>query len=300
MAERAAGATTEAAEDFEQLAAAVDRARRSLEAVDPTARTAGIELQSAVENVHRCALMCIVKRLRADPRGRELLFEMLDDAPVRAVLALHSIIRPPLAARAELALEEVRPYLRSHGGDVELVDVREATAVVRLKGSCNGCSMSAVTLREGVTEALVGRVEGIDSVEVLDDEPATAFIPLASIATKRPPRAGDGWVGGPAAVDVPDGGMLRFDSDGSSYILTRVGNRLSCFRNECAHQGNTLDGGIVDDGVIVCPWHGFRFDAATGECMSAPGVQLEQLPLRVEGGRVAIRPGSNPDPGGPR
>ena len=92
--------------------------------------------------------------------------------------------------------------------------------------------------------------------------------------------------------------MLRFDIENQagtmeSFIVTNIGNRFAVFRNACAHQGNTLDGGMIDDGVLVCPWHGFRFDASDGVCISAPGAQLEQVPTRISDGHVWVRLGAD-------
>lgn len=269
---------------FDELARKVDDAIAAVERLEPAARTAALELKAAIEAFHRPALVAIVRRLREDPRGKELLFELADDPAVRAVLALQGIIRPPVEARVTTALDGVRPYLQSHGGDVELVGVSAGVARVRLHGACNGCSMSAVTLKEGVEGALVGVVDGITAVEVVEDEPTPAFIPLGSIT-----RRGSGWVEGPPADTVPLGGMVRFDLGDDSFVITNVDNRLAVFRNECVHQGMTLDGGCIDDGVLVCPWHGFRYDASSGECLSAPGAQLPQVPLRIDDGRVWIR-----------
>jgi Fe-S cluster biogenesis protein NfuA/nitrite reductase/ring-hydroxylating ferredoxin subunit len=270
---------------FDEFARQVDDAVSAVEQLEPAARAAALELKAAIEAFHRPALVQIVRRLRADPRGKELLFELADDPSVRAVLALQGIIRPPVEARVATALEGVRPYLQSHGGDVEVVAVTDGVVRVRLHGACNGCSMSAVTLREGVEGALVGIVDGVTAVEVVEDEPTPAFIPLGSITR----RGGAGWVEGPPAGTVPPGGMVRFDVGDDSFVITNVENRLAVFRNECVHQGMTLDGGWIDDGVLVCPWHGFRYDASSGECLSAPGAQLPQVPLRIDDGRVWIR-----------
>ncbi len=269
---------------LEGYARRVDEALAAVEALDPPSRQAALDLKAAIEEFHHPALVHIVQTLRADPRGKELLFELVDDPSVHAVLALQGIIRPSLTTRAETALEQVRPYLRSHGGDVELVGVEAGTAKVRLHGSCSGCSMSAVTLREGVEQALVDGVEEITGIEVLEDQPTAAFIPLSSIG-----RRDTGWIKGPDATAVPLGGMMRFDVDDDSFVITNIDQRLAVFRNECVHQGLTLDGGMIDDGVLVCPWHGFRYDAASGECLSAPGAQLPQIPLRVDDGQVWIR-----------
>jgi len=272
---------------FEELAAAVDTAAAAVADLEPEAMVAAEQLKSAIEAFHKPALTSIVRTLRDDPRGKELLFALVDEPEVRAVLALQGIIRADPATRANQALATVRPYLQSHGGDVELVRIEDGAAKVRLQGSCNGCSMSAVTLRETVEEALVEQVEEIDRVEVLEDEPTPAFIPLESVGVRR--SAETGWAEGPEVGDIPVGGMLRFDAGEASFVATNIDQRIAVFRNACVHQGMTLDGGLISEGVLTCPWHGFTFDASSGECISAPGAQLEQIPTRVEDGRVWAR-----------
>ncbi len=73
--------------------------------------------------------------------------------------------------------------------------------------------------------------------------------------------------------------------------MVNAGRRLSAYRNECAHEALPLDNAVLDLGsnTLTCPWHGFCYDAASGECLSAPGAQLEQLPLRVDDGVVWVR-----------
>lgn len=48
------------------------------------------------------------------------------------------------------ALESIRPFLKKDGGDIELVDVRDQTVLVKLHGNCNGCPMSFSTMKLGV------------------------------------------------------------------------------------------------------------------------------------------------------
>lgn len=269
---------------FEETATRVDRAIEAVADLDDAGQDVALELKNAVEGFHREALVTIVRTLRDDPRGKELLFSLVDEPEVRAVLAVHGIIRPDPVTRAERALDTVRPYLQSHGGDVELVEVRLPTAVVKLHGSCSGCSMSAVTLRETVESALVENVDEITGIEVLDDEPTAAFIPLGNVGRKDP-----GWVEGPAVSAVTENALARIDVGDDSFVATLIDGRIAVFRNECVHQGMSLDGGLIADGVITCPWHGFSFDAASGECLTAPGAQLTQVPARVEEGRLWLR-----------
>jgi Fe-S cluster biogenesis protein NfuA len=67
--------------------------------------------------------------------------------------------------RVKKALERVRPYLQSDGGDIELIDVTEDFSVkVRLTGACHGCPYSMQTLKAGVEQALMKEVPEIKRV----------------------------------------------------------------------------------------------------------------------------------------
>jgi hypothetical protein len=279
---------------FEELAQRVDDAVAALADLDPAARKAAEELQGAIEAVHRAGLVTIVRAMRADEGARPVLFELVDDPVVHMLLSLHGIVRPDPVTHATQVLEQVRPQLHSHGGDVSLVRIDEGTAFVRLEGACNGCSMSSVTLRNLVEDALVQGVPAIMAVEVVPAEPTPTLIPLESLRIGREPAA-DGWARiGPAAdLPVDEISALSTTLGGRSYdvIVVNLGQRLSAYRNECAHQALPLDDAVLDvsNGTLTCPWHGFCFDAGSGECLSAPGAQLEQLPLRVDDGDVWVR-----------
>lgn len=286
--------TTEPA--FEELAKRVDDAASALDGLDPAARAVAEELQAAIEAVHRAGLVRIVTAMRGDDGARPVLFELVDDPLVHLLLSLHGIVRPDPVTHAGQVLDSVRPQLQSHGGDVSLVRVEDGTAFVRLEGACNGCSMSSVTLRNLVEDALVQGVPAITAVEVVAAEPTPTLIPLESLRIGRDPAA-EGWVRlGPAAglpVGEISSAALRSEGRTTEVIVVNIGQRLSAYRNECAHEALPLDDAVLDlsNGTLTCPWHGFCFDASSGECLSAPGAQLEQLPLRVDDGEVWVRVG---------
>ncbi|MHA7653847.1 NifU family protein [Mycobacterium sp. ML4] len=278
---------------LEELAKRVDDAVAALADLDPKARAVAEELKSALEAVHRAGLVTIVRGMREDEAARTVLFELVDDPVVHLLLSLHGIIRPDPVSHANQVLISVRPQLQSHGGDVTLVRVEDGTAYVRLEGACNGCSMSSVTLRNLVQEALVDGVPSITAVEVLPNEPSPTLIPVEALRV-GPSR--DGWARLGPAADVPDGDVtvreLTTDAGESADVLViSVDRRLSAYRNECAHEAMPLNNAILDldNGTLTCPWHGFCYDASSGECLSAPGAQLEQLPLRVDNGDVWVR-----------
>jgi Fe-S cluster biogenesis protein NfuA/nitrite reductase/ring-hydroxylating ferredoxin subunit len=279
---------------FEELAQRVDDAVAALDGLDPAARAAAEELQSAIESVHRAGLVTIVRRLREDEHSRGVLFELVDDPVVHLLLSLHGIVRPDPVTHANQVLESVRPQLHSHGGDVSLVRIDDGTAFVRLEGACNGCSMSSVTLRNLVEEALVQGVPAVTAVEVVANEPTPTLIPVESLRIGRDPAA-EGWARlGPAAeVPTDEISVATLTNSGRSVevVVVNLGQRLAAYRNECAHEALPLNEAVLDvtNGTLTCPWHGFCFDATSGECLSAPGAQLEQLPLRVDDGDVWVR-----------
>lgn len=74
-----------------------------------------------------------------------------------------------LAARVQQALERIRPALELDGGGIDLVDVDEATGIVRvsLSGACVGCSNQSTTVAFGVERAMRQMVPGVTAVEAV-------------------------------------------------------------------------------------------------------------------------------------
>jgi len=64
----------------------------------------------------------------------------------------------------QLLDQQINPALASHGGFASLVEVRDATAVVTMGGGCQGCAVSAVTLREGIQKAILEHIPEITEV----------------------------------------------------------------------------------------------------------------------------------------
>lgn len=282
---------------FEQLATRVDDAVKALESLDPAARTVAEELKAAVEAIHRAGLVTIVRSLRAHDATRPVLFDLVDDPVVHLLLSLHQIVRPDPMTEATRALQEVRPQLQGHGGDVTLVRIDGGIAFVRLTGACNGCSMSSVTLRNLVEKALVDGVAAINGIEVVPNEPEQTVISPESLFSTV--HADDGWAHAGAVTDMPVNGLVapvvttQPTGQEVSVLLVSRSGQLSCYVNECAHEALPLDNAVFDaeNGTLTCPWHGFCYDAGSGECLTAPEAQLEQLPLRVSNGQIWIRVG---------
>jgi len=70
--------------------------------------------------------------------------------------------------QVEKVLEQIRPFLRADGGDVELVEVNEGVVKVRLQGACSGCQMSLITLKDGIERILKRELPQVKEVVAVD------------------------------------------------------------------------------------------------------------------------------------
>ena len=115
---------------------------------------------------------------------------------------------------------------------------------------------------------------------------ASGFVPLGDL------MVAPGWKNGPAVSELTEGKTFRLDIGEISILLVMMNGQVKAFRNQCAHQGLPLDGGMIDREActITCPWHGFRYDVTTGECLTAPQAQLERIEMKIEQGRVQVKP----------
>ncbi len=276
---------------FDALSEALDEAAAGVRELEPAARRRAEQLRHAVEALHGNGINAIVRKLREDHRGRELLFELADDPVVRLLFSVHGILQPTPVTESLRALEKVRPYLRAHGGDAELVRVDGDTAFLRVSGTCNSRALAGVTLREVVKEALIGGVGSIARVVMLAGDASPTLIPLGPVRNRD-----GGWVAVGTAVDLSDRPITalhleRADGAEADVVVISLDGRLTAYRDTCAHQGLPINVAQLDPatGTLTCPRHGFCYDAQSGACLNSPGAHLVQLPLRVDNGQVWIR-----------
>jgi hypothetical protein len=78
---------------------------------------------------------------------------------------MNTIIDPTIINKIQDALKQIRPFLEADGGDVELVDVtKDYVARVKLLGACSSCSMSTMTMKAGIEDAIKRASSEIKSV----------------------------------------------------------------------------------------------------------------------------------------
>jgi len=182
----------------------------------------------------------------------------------------------------------VRPYVESHGGRLEVLNADGGVVTVRLSGACQGCSGSAATLRHVVEQAL--RDGLVDFVRMEVDAPAPAapsnFISIASLLAQDTPRLD--WRPVLRTDDLSDGSLRGVDVGGERVLLVNRAGEYYAYRNACPGTPFPLDGGQFQAGVILCPWHGCRFDARGGKRLDDSGPGLGVVPIAVEAGEIRI------------
>ena len=203
----------------------------------------------------------------------------LDDPMARALLAMYGLADVEPEILVDEALDEVRPYIESHGGDVELLEVRGGEVHLRLGGACNGCAGSAMTLTRGIESALREHYPGFERIVAHEPEPA-----LLQIEVLRRPVFAE--VASLAAL--PPGAIAVADADGTAVLLANVDGDVFALLDGCAVDGRSLAGGRLTGPVVVCPWHNCAYDVRSGKSADEGADQLRVVPVAVDGDAVKV------------
>jgi Fe-S cluster biogenesis protein NfuA/nitrite reductase/ring-hydroxylating ferredoxin subunit len=256
----------------------------------------GAGLERLLEIVHECG------RLDDD-----VLDRLAADDLVASLLAVHGLHPDDVETRVVRALDSVRPYLGSHGGDVEFLGLTEdGAARLRMLGSCDGCPSSSVTLTLAVETAIQAAAPEVSGIEV-EEAPHTgsggaSVIPVSALRSRLEDTAGQG-AAGVAWTTVEDLAALAPGQGGSFLVAgmpvvgVRIGSDLFAYRDRCPGCGGALGGGAVErrlggragDAVLRCPTCSAHYDVRhAGRGLDGTDDHLEPVPLLVTDGVVLL------------
>jgi Fe-S cluster biogenesis protein NfuA/nitrite reductase/ring-hydroxylating ferredoxin subunit len=261
---------------------------------DARARDTALEAVQAVVELYGAGLERIAGEI-----GDLQTTLLARDELVAHLLLLHDLHPVGVEERVREALESVRPYLGSHGGDVELLGVAEGVARVRMRGSCEGCPASSMTLKLAIEDAVLKAAPDVERVEAeAEGEPAAAP-GLLQIEVVTPAEPEGAWAPAGSLPQLHPGGVLRKEIAGEPVLFLRLADGTPyAYRPPCPGCGGSLEGGSLDAAGLVgaelsCPGCGHRYDVVrAGRCVDAPGLHLEPVPLLVDDAglvRVALR-----------
>jgi Fe-S cluster biogenesis protein NfuA/nitrite reductase/ring-hydroxylating ferredoxin subunit len=266
----------------DELIARVQELTAQLEEVrDLQARAVADELVAAIIQLYGEGLERIFAALDDETRDR-----LADDGVVASLMLIHDLYPVSLEDRVREALDSVRPYMESHGGDVELLAVEDGVARMRLVGHCESCPASESTLELAITRALEETAPDLDGLEVAGVTRREFELPV--VESNGAPKEWTDLDGDPPAPGL----TTPMTVAGTDVLVANVGGTLLAYRNACAWCRARLDvAPMTPGGVLTCPSCERRFELRrAGRSPDDDALQIAPVPLlRADGGvRVAV------------
>ncbi len=155
---------------------------------NPAARALMQECMESVLGFYGDGIARMMELVKRSGIGAQKAYNaLLHDNVVRGLLLIHGLHPHDLATRLREALDKVRPYMESHGGNVELLGLENDFDRLRLQGSCKTCPSSAVTLELAVRSALEEACPDLAGFHV-EEENGTIKVALASAPAEPKPE----------------------------------------------------------------------------------------------------------------
>jgi Fe-S cluster biogenesis protein NfuA/nitrite reductase/ring-hydroxylating ferredoxin subunit len=219
------------------------------------------------------------------PEFQAVYQRLINDKVVRGLLLIHDLHPADLESRLREALDHVRPYLQSHGGNVELSGLQDQSARLRLQGTCKSCASSAVTLELAIRQAIEEACPDLAEFEV---EGVTQEGSAPAAIASPPEQSKPHWVALENALQLADGAWMPMRVAGKRLVVCRVGGNLYAYRNHCPACNMPFDSGALESGLLRCPL-GHRYDVQhAGRCAEVPTAHLDPFPLLLQEGVVRV------------
>jgi Fe-S cluster biogenesis protein NfuA/nitrite reductase/ring-hydroxylating ferredoxin subunit len=272
----------------DQLISRVQELTAQLEEVqDFQARAVADELVASVIQLYGDGLERIMAAVEDAPEVRDRL---VADGVVASLLLIHDLYPVSLEDRVQEALDSVRPYMESHGGDVELVAVQDGVARMRLVGHCDGCPASEATLELAIKKALEETAPDLEGLEVEGVTARPGFeLPVVQSGNGNGNGAPPAWTD--LDGDPPSPGRTApMTVAGADVLVANVGGTLLAYRNACGWCRSRLDAApMTPGGTLTCPSCERRFELRrAGRSPDDDALQIAPVPLLRGEGRVRV------------
>ena len=272
---------------------------------DADVRDTAKELLQALMAFHGAGLERLLSLVRDGGGGQAMLDQFTRDELVRSLLLLYGLHPVDVETRVLEALEKTRPYLRSHGGNVELVGVEaDGTVRLRMQGSCHGCPSSAVTLKLAIEQAIRDAAPDVTEILVVDNSVPHGNSPLPLVELQSAGHTGGNgnghdlesvvWEAVPDIRRLTEGGARVLTVKGREVLFCRLDENFYAYADRCPECGGSLAAASLAGRALSCGTCGGSFDVVrAGRGLDRPDLHLDPFPLLVEHGhaRVAIPPG---------
>ncbi|CQD23048.1 NifU domain-containing protein [Mycobacterium lentiflavum] len=214
------------------------------------------------------------------------------DELVASLLLVHGLHPHDVERRVADALDTVRPYLGSHGGDVHLLEVDGDVVRLQFSGSCKSCPSSSVTLELAVEDAVRAAAPEIESIEVVaaDPDSSSTVIPAESLLTRVHANAHRpvAWQPVPELTELAPGEVGGFLVAGTTALVCRVGDDVFAYRDRCPGCTSSLAGAELTSAVLRCPHCRAAFDVVHAGAGQGGSEHLDPIPVLVRNGVLSM------------
>jgi Fe-S cluster biogenesis protein NfuA/nitrite reductase/ring-hydroxylating ferredoxin subunit len=265
---------------------------------DPHARATAEELVQSILDMYGEGLARLLELTAdTDAAGLPLIDTFAGDDLLSSLFLLHGLHPLDIDTRITQALDEVRPYLKSHGGNVEFVKVEDGIAHLRLQGSCHGCPGSTTTLKLAIEEAINKAAPDLHGLQVegVTDPPARPGIPVTFVPprrhkeSRRPSQQEGGWRVVEGLPSLSDDALEVVTIEEEAVLFCQIAGIYYAYHNRCGNCNVPLDEASLEGTTLSCSSCGRRYDVCrAGRSLDAPTLFLEPLPLLVEDGQVKV------------
>jgi Fe-S cluster biogenesis protein NfuA/nitrite reductase/ring-hydroxylating ferredoxin subunit len=280
---------------FQQIEALI----QSIESIaDPAIRANVEDLVRALMDLHGAGIDRMLEVVaESGPQGDATIDRFAHDDLVGSLLLLYGLHPLDIETRVRQALDKVRPYLGSHGGDVELRGVTpDGVVFLSLQGSCNGCPASAMTLKLAIEEAIYAAAPDVIGLEVegVVQQPAPpkmSFIPLEPMGSGQRGASANagGWEPVDGLTSLASGAVRMQNVSGRPILFCRLDEMFYAYGDTCPACGKALRSARLESTALACPSCGQHYDVMrAGRGLDDPRLQLIPLPLLVEHGQARV------------
>jgi Fe-S cluster biogenesis protein NfuA/nitrite reductase/ring-hydroxylating ferredoxin subunit len=249
----------------------------------PGARELIQDCMGAVLGFYGAGLKRILQVVSEDgAEGRKVFRDLIQDDVIKGILLIHDLHPLDLEGRLLEALDKVRPYLKSHGGNVQLISLEKNIARLRLQGTCQSCASSSVTLELAIRHAIEQACPDLAHFEV---EGVTEEKPAASLLAHRTVTD---WTVVKSAHQLEEGAWMPVRLGDVRLVVCKLNGTLYAYRNRCPACNMPLDTGSFEGGFLSCALN-HRYDVVqAGRCAEIPSAHLDPLPLLVQENVVKV------------
>lgn len=247
-----------------------------------------------IDAVHRTALSHLFNAI-IGIGGETFMDRLTGDPAIRMLFMSYDLLAVDRRINTEEALDTVRGHLHSHGVDVELLEVAGSEVFVKLHG-VDESAMPLEAVRHDIEAALREDLIGFQILTIGERRPApkpAELVKLGGLRRANRPvyhasfRADELAPGETKATEAGNEPILIANIDGDFYAVA----------DRCGESPLPLSYSALSDSILICSWHGCRYDMRSGSrADSSGGERIRVYPVRIQNGIVEVAVGVEPIP----